>query len=77
MMYKGTNSAEALLASAKPPALDAVTIGYGVANWHLYNGRADAARALLESIVGQNEKTSWAGFGYAAEADLARLRAGH
>ena len=77
LMYKGTNTAEALLASAKAPALDAVTIGYGVANWHLYNGRTDTARALLESIVEQNEKTSWAGFGYiAAEADLARLRAG-
>ena len=75
MMYKGATDAEALLAAAKPPALDAVTIGYGVANWHFYNGRTDQARRILEAIVQENADTQWAGFGYiAAEADLARLR---
>ena len=75
MMYKGVNGPDDLLASAKPPALDAVTIGYGVANWHLYNGRKQQAREVLEAIVQQNAETQWAGFGYiAAEADFARLR---
>ena len=76
MMYKGASDADALLAESRKASLDAVTIGYGVANWHLYNGRNDAARTVLESIVEQNAATQWAGFGYiAAEADLARMRA--
>ena len=75
MMYKGLSDADALLAAAKPPALDAVTIGYGVANWHLYNARRAQARPILEAIVQQNGETQWAGFGYiASEADLVRFR---
>ena len=74
MMYKGAVQPEALLQGAKAQSLDAVTIGYGVANWHLYNGRKDAARDLLTTIVEQNA-TQWPAFGYiAAEADLARMR---
>ena len=75
MMYKGETPADALLEASKKESLDAVTIGYGVANWHLYNGRADRARAILTGIVDQYERSQWAGFGYiASEADLARLR---
>ena len=75
LMYKGEADAETLLAASQAEALDAVTIGYGVANWHLYNGRRDRAREVLSGIVEQNSATQWAGFGYiAAEADLARLR---
>ena len=75
LMYKGETDADALLAASKAEALDAVTIGYGVANWHLYNGRRDRAREILSGIVEQNAATQWAGFGYiASEADLARLR---
>jgi tetratricopeptide (TPR) repeat protein len=82
MMYKdsstrdgalgaGATTAESLPGSA--PGLDAVTIGYGVANWHLYNGRRDRAIALLREIVEKNA-TQWPAFGYiAAEADLVRL----
>jgi tetratricopeptide (TPR) repeat protein len=74
LMYKGETTADGLLASAKAGGLDGATIGYGVANWHLYNGRADDARKILQDIVEQNA-TQWAAFGYiAAEADLARLR---
>ena len=75
MMYKGATEPEALLAASKAEALDAVTIGYGVANWHLYSGRKDQARALLTDITRTYAATQWPGFGYiAAEADLARLR---
>jgi hypothetical protein len=75
MMYKGATDAGTLVEASKAEALDTVTIGYGVANWHLYNGRKDAALKLLESIVDGNARSQWAGFGYiAAEADLARLR---
>jgi hypothetical protein len=73
-MYKGESDAEALLASSRTDPIDAVTIGYGVANWHLYNQRQEAARRVLRQIVEQNAEAGWAGFGYiAAEADLARI----
>ena len=75
MMYKGATEADALLAASKKESLDAVTIGYGVANWHLYNGRANRAKAILSEIVNQYETSQWAGFGYiASEADFVRLR---
>lgn len=75
MMYKGAAEAAALLAASRAESLDAVTIGYGVANWHLYNGRKDEARTILTEITDKYGATQWAGFGYvAAEADLARLR---
>ena len=75
LMYKGEIDADALLEESKKASLDAVTIGYGIANWHLYNGRLEAARRILTSIVDEYGATQWGGFGYiAAEADLARLR---
>lgn len=75
LMYKGMAEPEATLAEAKRQGLDAVTIGYGVANWHLYNGRPDAARTILASIVKDYAATQSAAFGYiAAETELARLR---
>jgi tetratricopeptide (TPR) repeat protein len=74
MMYKGAATPEALLAASKAEALDAVTIGYGVANWHLYNGRRAEAQRILKAIVDEHAQTQWAGFGYiAAEADFARM----
>ena len=75
LMYKGAATPEALLASAEGEALDAVTIGYGVGNWHLYNGRPDRARQIFAAIVEKHAATQPNGFGFiAAEADLARLR---
>jgi tetratricopeptide (TPR) repeat protein len=74
LMYKGLQNADALLASAADGGLDAVTIGYGVANWHLYNGRQDQAVALFRKIVDAHER-QWPAFGYiAAEAELARTK---
>ena len=73
LMYKGELQPEALAASVKPGGLDAATIGYGVANWHLYNGRHAEAAKLLQEIVEQNAG-QWAAFGsIAAEADHARI----
>ena len=74
MMYKGESDAAALLTASQSEGLDAVTIGYGVANWHLYNGRKEEARRILEQIVETNA-TQWASFGYlASEAEVARMR---
>jgi tetratricopeptide (TPR) repeat protein len=74
MMYKGETDADALLASAQAGGLDAVTIGYGVGNWHVYNGRRDRAMQIFRDIV-EKHATQWPAFGYiAAEAEVARRR---
>jgi hypothetical protein len=71
MLYRGEEKADALLASA-PDGLDAATIGYGVGNYHLYNGRRDQATAIFRSVV-DKQPTQWPAFGYvASEAELAR-----
>ena len=76
LMYKGAQQADALMASVTEGGLDAVTIGYGVANWHLYEGRTDEAMALFKRIVTLHER-QWPAFGYiAAEAEMARRGAG-
>jgi len=70
LLYKGALEEDELLGPAGE--LDLATLGYGVANWHLYNGREDQARTLFEKIL---RGSYWSAFGYiAAEADLARLR---
>ena len=49
-------------------ALEAVTVTYGVANWHAYNGRHELAQRLLHEIA---QGSQWAAFGFiGAEADL-------
>jgi tetratricopeptide (TPR) repeat protein len=70
-LFKGELAERELLADGA--GLDAVTTRYGVAAWHLANGRKDRALALLREIVGGYPE-QWPAFGYvAAEADLARL----
>ncbi|MEE8586252.1 MAG: hypothetical protein V3T83_15515, partial [Acidobacteriota bacterium] len=70
LMYKGMKNAEELWSPGALEDLQSATVGYGVANWHLYNGRPDQARSIFEQIVKQ---PGWASFGYiASEAELAR-----
>ncbi len=55
-----------------PDALASATAGYGVGNWHRFNGREEAAFEVFERVV-QGEQ--WAAFGFlAAEAELARRK---
>ena len=70
LLYKGL---------APPPdlsnasALDLATLGYGVGNWHYYNGRRADAIDVWRRVL---NTSYWAAFGYiAAEADLHRLGA--
>lgn len=73
-MYQGRISAEALLDEAGKSAslVSFATVGYGIGNWNLYNGRTSQAVALYGRILAGGD---WAAFGdIAAEADLARLR---
>jgi len=59
------------MATAKDPVSEA-TLAYGVANWHLYNGRKAEAVAIFERIV---KGPNWMPFGFiAAEAELARMK---
>jgi tetratricopeptide (TPR) repeat protein len=69
LMYKGELAPDALLATDSEDPVQIATYGYGVANWYLYNGEADRARALFRRIL---EGPNWAAFGaIAAEAELA------
>jgi tetratricopeptide (TPR) repeat protein len=71
LMYRGEIEAESLW-GGQEDALGSATVGYGVANWHLYNGRTDEAVAALEQVLATGQ---WSSFGYiAAEAELARMR---
>jgi hypothetical protein len=74
LMYQGKVSPESLLSeAAKGGALANATVGYGVGNWHLYNGRREEALRILRQIL---EGEQWAAFGYiAAEAEVERLGA--
>lgn len=71
LMYKGEIPADSILSLAGEEGLDPATLGYGVGNWHLYNGRREeAVRAFRQVLAGDQ----WSAFGYiAAEADLKRL----
>jgi tetratricopeptide (TPR) repeat protein len=74
LMYRGELAPEELLAETGGDAgsLDFATVGYGVANFHLYNGREAEARELFERIL---QGGQWPAFGYlAAEAEVARSR---
>lgn len=72
-MYKGTlPAADLLKESGDDVALSLATQGYGLGNWHLYEGDTAKAIEIFEEVV---NGTSWSAFGYiAAEADLKRLR---
>jgi len=53
-------------------ALNDASIGYGLGNWHLYNGRRDAALAVFRQVLSGG---NWPAFGHlAAEAEVARAR---
>jgi hypothetical protein len=69
LMYKG-EIPEAELMKTVDAGLELVTTGYGVGNWHFYNGRTDRAREIWKRILDTDQK---AAFGYiAAEAEMAR-----
>lgn len=73
LMYKGELSKETLVEEAEAAGgLENATLGYGIGNWHAYNGRPKQAEAVFRTIL---QGPQWAAFGYiAAEADMQRLR---
>jgi tetratricopeptide (TPR) repeat protein len=71
LMYKGEKRPEELLGPKDDP-VDLATYGYGVGNWHLYNGQPGRAREIFEKVVAGPQ---WNAFGYiGAEVELARIR---
>ena len=72
LMYKGELRPDELLSEQTDDAVQLATYGYGVANWHWYNGEREKAIALFRKIVtGKNPSA----FGYiAAEAELAKVK---
>jgi tetratricopeptide (TPR) repeat protein len=73
LMYQGELTPEDLLedAASDDDALANATVGYGVGNWHLYNGRDVEAETVFRRIL---EGEQWAAFGFiAAEAESARV----
>jgi tetratricopeptide (TPR) repeat protein len=72
LMYKGLRTPESLLNPEGADDLTLATQGYGVGNWHYYNGRKQQARDIFTRVVAGKQ---WAAFGFlAAEAELARAQ---
>ncbi|MBL8190155.1 MAG: tetratricopeptide repeat protein [Acidobacteria bacterium] len=70
LFYKGLKKESELLNVEKATDLEIATVGYGIGNWHLYNGNRAKAEELFRKIVGGKY---WPAFGFiAAEAELAR-----
>jgi tetratricopeptide (TPR) repeat protein len=74
-LYAGPRSSSGQpLLELDPGTLEGATLGYGIGNFHYYNGRIQEAREIFRGIVGARDQ--WAAFGYiAAEAELARMQA--
>jgi tetratricopeptide (TPR) repeat protein len=71
-LYQGKLKPSDLLSDPNQPAstLSNATVGYGVGNWFLYNGRRAEAESLFRQIV---MGIQWASFGHiAAEVELTR-----
>lgn len=73
LMYKGLVDSDTLLAETlkQPESAGSLSVLYGIANWHLYNGRRDKAIGLLRQMTSGEQ---WTSFGFiAAEGELKRL----
>lgn len=72
LVFKGIFKPDMLLANAQnSDTLENTTVGYGLGNWHLINGRKDRAHELFHKVY---EGDQWHEPGYiAAEMELKRL----
>lgn len=69
LMYKGLLPPDSVMPPNAEDPVQLATYGYGIANWHLYNGDRYTAETLFRRIL---HGPNWAAFGYiAAEAELA------
>jgi len=71
MLYKGLKKETDIL-NDKMTDLEIATVGYGIANWYLYNGDKAKAKELFQKITSGKY---WPAFGFiAAETELTRMR---
>ncbi len=72
LMYKGELPVDDLLAEAEAAGgIDNATLGYGIGNWHYYNGRPKRAERVFRTVL---QGPQWAAFGYiATEAQVERV----
>jgi tetratricopeptide (TPR) repeat protein len=72
LFYQGLKKEEELINVEKATDLEIATVGYGLGNWHLYNGNRAKAEEYFRRIVAGKY---WPAFGFiAAEAELARWK---
>lgn len=72
LFYKGLKKESELVNVEKATDLEIATVGYGLGNWHLYNGNRAKAEELFQKIVSGKY---WPAFGFiAAETELTRSR---
>ena len=70
LFYKGLKTEAELVNLEQATDLEIATIGYGLGNWHLYNGNPARAEEYFRKIVAGRY---WPAFGFiAAETELAR-----
>jgi tetratricopeptide (TPR) repeat protein len=68
LFYKGLKK-ESEIFHARLDERQKATMGYGIGNWHLYNGNHSRAKEIFESVLTSKE---WAAFGFiASEKELA------
>ena len=71
LLYRGLSGDDGIesIDWTQADGVQVATLGYGVANWHLMEGRNEQATDLFERVL---QGSSWAAFGYiASEAQLA------
>ena len=70
-VYKGqTDPAKLWLETLQLANLSNATLGYGLGNWYLYNGKRAEAEKIFKQVTAGNQ---WSSFGYiAAESELMR-----
>jgi Flp pilus assembly protein TadD len=72
LFYKGLKKESELVNVEKATDLEIATVGYGIGNWHLYNGNRAKAEEIFRKIVGGKY---WPAFGFiASEAELSRKK---
>jgi tetratricopeptide (TPR) repeat protein len=71
LFYKGLKK-ESDIINDKMTDLEIATVGYGIGNWHLYNGNPNKAKEYFQRIVSGKY---WPAFGFiSAETELSRMR---
>ncbi|HEX4951494.1 MAG TPA: tetratricopeptide repeat protein [Blastocatellia bacterium] len=71
LFYKGLKKEAEIFNVDKATDLEIATVGYGLGNWYLYNGKRDQALEYFRKITAGKY---WPAFGFiAAETELARL----